>query len=148
MAQDLAAIPIAMQLVSAAFLFLVLASPLALAPIAALLVHKGADPSVALALTLPAILVPMAERLHLRAPAPRLGGLVGAVGIAGMSYILPALHVPVLGGLRIPDLHATVAHHHGVIEYTCAATIAGLYLAALLRSGLHGFVHTLESAPG
>lgn len=144
LAQELDAIPLGVQLLSAAFLHLLLASPVALAPIAALLIHKGADPSVALALTLPALLLPLLDRCKVPAPALHLCSVSGGIAVAAASLLL---HVQAPGVVQVPDLHDTVAHAHGVIEYTCAATVAGLYLAALLRSGLYGFVHTLESAP-
>ncbi len=148
MGQELARIPIGVQLLSAALLHLVLASPVALAPVAALLVHKGADPAVALALTLPTLIAPSAARLGLGAPASKLAGIGAAVALSAAiaSWPMPVALATRLA-VHVPDLHAAAAHSHGAVEYACAATVAGLCLAALLRSGLFGFVRTLESEP-
>lgn len=145
MGQELGGIPLGLQLGSAALLHLVLASPVALAPVAALLVHKGADPAVALALTLPTLLAPGAARLGLAAPAARLAGIGVAVALSATVALAPISSA--LATLNVPDFHAAAAHAHGAVEYACAATVAGLCLAALLRSGLYGFVRTLESEP-
>lgn len=148
MGQEIGGIPVGIQLLSAALLHLVLASPVALAPVAALLVHKGAHPAVALALTLPTLLAPSAARLGLPAPAAKLAGIAVAVALSAAASLDPvssALATNV--ALHIPDFHSAASHAHGAVEYACAATVAGLCLAALLRSGLYGFVRTLESEP-
>lgn len=145
MGQELSGIPVGIQLLSAALLHLVLASPVALAPVAAVLVHKGADPTVALALTLPTLLTPSAVRLGLPAPAAKLAGIGLAVALSATVALAPLSAT--LATLHVPDFHAAAGHAHGAVEYACAATVAGLCLAALLRSGLYGFVRTLESEP-
>ena len=118
------------------------------APVAAVLVHKGADPTVALALTLPTLLTPSAVRLGLPAPAAKLAGIGLAVAISATVALAPtSSRLAAQVALHVPDFHAAAGHAHGAVEYACAATVAGLCLAALLRSGLYGFVRTLESEP-
>ncbi len=140
MAQDLGQIPLAVQLLSAALLHLVLASPLALAPLAAVLVHKGADPAVAIALTMPPLL-----SLAMANVVPARGLKAASVLIAmGIAWVLPMQSLVVSLSL---DLHALAEHPRGVIEYTAGAVVAGMYLAALLRGGLGGLVSALEHGP-
>ena len=140
MAQDLGQIPLAVQLLSAALLHLVLASPLALAPLAAVLVHKGADPAVAIALTMPPLL-----SLAMANAVPARGLKAASVLIAmSVAWVLPMQSLVVSLSL---DLHALAEHPRGVIEYTAGAVVAGMYLAALLRGGLGGLVSALEHGP-
>ncbi len=132
MAQDLARVPVGVQLVTAALLPWFVASPLALAPVAAVLVHKGADPSVAVALTVPALL----------SPATRIEQLLASAVALAVAALAFSSSVP----FAIPDLHASAAHPHSLIEYASGTAVAVLTLAALLRAGLFGFARTLSTA--
>lgn len=127
-AADLARIPLATQLLTAGLLHAALASPLALAPLAAVLIHKGAAPAVAVVLTVP----PLLARSYGAWMTPGLRTAAAVAAAVGLAAVLP-------GGLfrwpEVPDLHASAEAVHSVVEYAAALGLALALGFLLARSG-------------
>jgi uncharacterized membrane protein YraQ (UPF0718 family) len=112
-------------------------------PMAAVMVHKGFSVGAALAFLLigPGInlaaLALLRRMLGLRAAAAFALGSVACAVIAGV--VVNAL----VDRRSLPEIHPLVAHQHAWIEWVCAAALAGLILASVLRLGPRGWFATM-----
>jgi hypothetical protein len=117
-------------------------------PLAAVMVHKGFSVGAALAFLLVgpgtnvAVLATLRRALGWRAALVFAGAsLAGAVAV---GLLVNALVAP--GSL--PEIHPLVAHRHAWIEWVCAAGLAGLIVASLLRLGPRAWFATMTSDAG
>jgi uncharacterized membrane protein YraQ (UPF0718 family) len=105
-----------------------------LVPIAAILVHKGLRPELALALVIVGVVLASREP---GTPRSRRG-LAAVVVAAGCALAVAPMLV------RLPDLHQLGRHVHSSYEYVAAVALAAWILFELVRRGPRPFLEVTQ----